>query len=114
MGLQDEDLEACRRALEVAGVSADLTIHGLGPGKMLVHPSLAWATLLALNTRRRKHGNKRGGTGVREVVVSRETEAVVRKVIQFHSTRTMYTLMEEVLNLPYVRLTNLESGEADI
>jgi hypothetical protein len=99
--LQSQELEAIRTALENDGFSADLDSHGLGPGKMLVPPALAWPTLLALHTRRRNHGLM-GGIGCREVIVSRETESKVREAISAYTTRTIYCRGEELLQLPRV------------
>mmetsp|Transcript_45142 Transcript_45142/g.144591 ORF Transcript_45142/g.144591 Transcript_45142/m.144591 type:complete len:102 (-) Transcript_45142:380-685(-) len=68
---------------------------------MLVPPALAWPTILALHTRRRSHGAI-GGTGLRDVVVSRETEPIVLQLLRDYAPRSIYTTSVEVLELPDV------------
>eukprot|EP00928_Gymnodinium_smaydae_P025783 TRINITY_DN20438_c0_g1_i1.p1 TRINITY_DN20438_c0_g1~~TRINITY_DN20438_c0_g1_i1.p1 ORF type:complete len:610 (+),score=86.12 TRINITY_DN20438_c0_g1_i1:59-1888(+) len=111
--LQSEELQAVRRALESAGLDANLETHGLGLGKMLVPPHLAWPTLLALYTRSREQQATAHRVGIHEVVVSRETEGAVREAIQAHAgNRARFAVSEQILPLSSVRLARSGSRAA--
>ena len=47
--LQSEAWRECRRALAEEGLSMDLSIYGLGPGKLVVESTLAWPVLQAFS-----------------------------------------------------------------
>ena len=47
--LQSEAWRDCRRALAEEGLSMDLSIYGLGPGKLVVESTLAWPVLQAFS-----------------------------------------------------------------
>lgn len=92
--LQSPELEPCRRMMLAEGVHADLSEHGLGPGKAFVRADLACLVVQQIMDRGRTLRSS-------EVIVSPDFELLVLDLIQCYAPRALSREPQvEVWNIP--------------
>jgi hypothetical protein len=93
----NDELSACRAALERAGFTADLGVYELGPGKMLVRAEMAESVVQALQC----HVQRRGGGQLKcsDVVVSSEFKPIVKLAVSQFSRRNIFVQYETPLHI---------------
>jgi len=90
--LESEDLRACRDALTRNGLSMDLGVCNLGPGKLVVSANVAPRVVEALKLRGRVLNSS-------QIVVSRDMEPVVLELVRRHARRSNPVKKEEAVDL---------------
>jgi len=106
--LEASELEQCRHDMSREGVSANLTEHGLGPGKIFVDGNIAWLVIEALNERSVE-------TKCSEIIVDSCCEDRVLELVQRFSSRPRIIEPDvEILELPkhHVKNSFVEAGSS--
>jgi hypothetical protein len=99
--LESDALEECRADLRKQGISADLTAHALGPGKLFVAPELALPAIISLH----KLVEQRGKDMMQsEVVVSGDFVELVKREIQRRGQRANYVVDTKKLECSPLRI----------
>ena len=92
--LESPELETCREALRKVGLSASLSVVGLGPGKLFVRSDLGRPVIRALRAHVLRIGRSLRNT---DVVVSGEYRALVMGLIEHKAPRiNLITHVEEI------------------